>query len=101
MARDDEQIGTRPACQHFGHDLLGEKGRAFDADGLVFLARANVKETHRDVFGAPAREFFRVEEHLLVRLVAFLDLRDHFVDVQASIARAKRLEGFARLKATA
>src|SRR5437762_630010 len=98
MVINDEQRFARPFSQNLLHRLLRHANRACKMNRIPFLARADVEEFDRGVFFQALSQFARGDLHLLVLRVARLEMLDHLLDVEIAIARAKLLQGFARLE---
>ena len=94
----DQAHVARPLHQRGVHQLLREQARAFDVDGLVLLAGADVQQTdgsllvvlegviklargdlHRAVLLATRVEVIQDFAHVAHLLVALADLREGFV----------------------
>jgi hypothetical protein len=86
VADEDDEFFPIPAAD-FVHELLGEKGGAFDMDGVVFLASADVEQdgfAFLDQFGG----FGWGELGLAVRFMAGQEVFDDFVHGQPAVAGA-------------
>jgi len=66
--------------------------------GLKFFPGPDIQQTQRRILLAPGDQFRRGNEELGVLLVAGLQVREHLVHLQATIALAERGQRFLGLK---
>src|SRR5688572_242651 len=95
---NNDQFIPWPSTEHLGHDFLREQNRSLNLRCVKLLAGADIHQPHRDVFGAPARQFLGSHINLRVCCVTLFDMLQHFGDIEVIISGADLPQCFIRIE---